>query len=64
MVNILVVEDDENLNKSICLFLEQKGFNMFKIVNSLNENVAPSISKCNIILRCKHNKNLMSISVG
>ena len=28
MVNILVVEDDENLNKSICLFLEQKGFNI------------------------------------
>ena len=26
MVKILVVEDDKNLNKSICLFLEQKGF--------------------------------------
>ena len=26
MVNILVVEDDKNLNKSICLFLAQKGF--------------------------------------
>ncbi|MBO5401136.1 MAG: response regulator transcription factor [Spirochaetaceae bacterium] len=26
MVKILVVEDDKNLNKSICLFLAQKGF--------------------------------------
>ena len=26
MVKILVVEDDKNLNKSICLFHEQKGF--------------------------------------
>ena len=26
MVNILVVEDDKKLNKSICLFLAQKGF--------------------------------------
>ena len=26
MIKILVVEDDENLNKSICIFLGQKGF--------------------------------------
>lgn len=26
MVKILVVEDDRNLNKSICLFLEQRGY--------------------------------------
>ena len=26
MIKILVVEDDRNLNKSICLFLKQKGF--------------------------------------
>ena len=26
MIKILVVEDDENLNKSICIFLSQKGF--------------------------------------
>ena len=26
MVKILVVEDDRNLNKSICLYLEQRGF--------------------------------------
>ena len=26
MIKILVVEDDRSLNKSICLFLEQKGF--------------------------------------
>jgi DNA-binding response OmpR family regulator len=28
MVKILVVEDDENLNKSICIFLTQKGFDV------------------------------------
>ena len=26
MIRILVVEDDEVLNRSICMFLEQKGF--------------------------------------
>lgn len=28
MVKILIVEDDENLNKSICIFLTQKGFDV------------------------------------
>ena len=29
MEKILVVEDDKHLNKSVCIFLEQKGFEVF-----------------------------------
>ncbi len=33
MIKILVVEDDENLNKSICIFLNQKGFETHSCFN-------------------------------
>ena len=33
MINILVVEDDRNLNKSICIFLAQKGFETHSCYN-------------------------------
>lgn len=33
MIKILVVEDDENLNKSICIFLNQRGFETHSCFN-------------------------------
>lgn len=38
MVKILVVEDDENLNKSICIFLTQKGFDVQSCYNGLEQD--------------------------
>ena len=39
MVNILVVEDDKNLNKSICLFLAQKGFEIDRKIIVIKESI-------------------------